>query len=244
MLAKGPAKKLVIYVNEDTRYHHRPLYEAILEFLLNRGVAGATATRALAGFGAHHTLHTPHIEVLSEHLPIRIEFIESAEKINELLPSLYDMVSDGLIEVQETTVVKAARKEKAQEERHPHSVKRGQARLMRIFLGEADQWHGEPLYDAIVKQLRLMEIGGATVYRGILGYGAKGHTHKQSFWHLSRDLPIVISAVDAPEKIAQAATTIEGMIEDGLIVVSEVEVVRVVHNHQLPEAPDAGHEAR
>ena len=239
MLSKGAAKKVTIYVNEDTQRHLAPLYETILSYLMHKGVSGATATRALAGFGGHGVLHTPKIEVLADHLPIRIEFIETAEKVEELLPTLYDMVSDGMIEVQDTTVVKAAMLEKRpSDSKQPHTRKAGTAKLMRIFIGEADRWHGEPLYDAIVKQLRMMDIAGATVYRGILGYGAKGHTHKQNFFHVSRDLPIMISVVESEEKLTQAAEAIENMIEDGLIVTSDVDIVRLVHS--LPEeAADA-----
>lgn len=240
MLTKGPAKKVTVYLNEDTQHHMMPLYEAILQFLLHKGVAGATASRALAGFGSHRQMHTPKIEVLREHLPIRVVFVETAERVDELLPTLYDMVSDGLIEVQDTTVVKIAAKEKKGEPKHPHEKKQGLAKLMRIFIGEADQWKGEPLYDAILKKLRMMDIAGATVYRGILGYGAKGHTHKESFWHLSRDLPVTISVVDSAEKLATAAAEIEEMIEDGLIVTSDVEIVRLIHSHHLAEASDAG----
>src|SRR5580692_11288990 len=112
MLSKGTAKKVTIYVNEDTQHHLTPLYESILAFLVNKGVSGATVTRALSGFGTHRVVHTPKIEALAEHLPVRLEFIESAEKVEELLPTLYEMVTDGLIEVQDTTVVKVARKEK------------------------------------------------------------------------------------------------------------------------------------
>lgn len=238
MLSKGAAKKVTIYLNEDTQRHLGPLYESILSFLMNKGVAGATATRALAGFGAHRELHTPKIEVLAEHLPIRIEFIETAEKVDEILPTLYDMVTDGLIEVQDTNVVKIAMKEKrAAAAAEPHTRKAGTAKLMRIFLGEADRWHGEPLYEAIVKQLRMMEIAGATVYRGILGYGAKGHTHKQSFFHVVRDMPIMISVVESEEKLTPAASMVEGMIQDGLIVISEVEIVRLANS--IPPEEDA-----
>jgi len=229
MLNKGAAKKVIIYVNEDTQYHFQPLYQAILTYLMNKGVAGATATRAMAGFGPHQVMHTTKIEILSEHLPIRIEFVDSAETIDALLPTLYDMVSDGLIEVQDTIVVKAAMKERAQlEAKRPHEKQQGKARMMRIFLGEADQWNGEPLYDAIVKQLRMMEISGATVYRGILGYGAKGHTHKQRFLHISRDLPVMITVVDSEEKLQQALEKIESLMTDGLIVTSDVDFIRLV----------------
>ncbi len=238
MLKKGPAKKVTIYVNEDTQYHLQSLYEAILTFLMHKGVAGATASRAMAGFGAHQVMHTPKIEVLAEHLPIRVEFVESAEKVDELLPALYDMVVDGLIEVQDTTVFKVATKENRPEPKHPHEEKRGQAKLMRIYMGEADQWKGESLYDAIVKRLRMMDISGATVYRGILGYGAKGHTHKERSFHLSKDRPIMIAVVDAPDKILAASEAVAVMIEDGLIVTSDVDVIRLVHSHPLTEASD------
>ena len=240
MLSKGTAKKVTIYVNEDTQEHFSALYERILTFLMHKGVAGATATRALAGFGAHRTLHTSKVEVLAEHLPIRIEFIEAAEKVDELLPTLYDMVTDGLIEVQDTTVVKVAMKEKRRlAPKQPHERKAGKAKLMRIFLGEADQQGGEPLYDAIVKRLRMLDIAGATVYRGILGYGAKGHTHKQNILHMSHDLPIMISVVETEEKLSQAAEALEEMLQDGLIVISDVDIVRLIHPHPLPEAANA-----
>jgi PII-like signaling protein len=240
MLAKGAAKKVTIYVNEDTQRHLNPLYESILSFLMHKGVAGATATRALAGFGGHGVLHTPKVEVLAEHLPIRIEFVETAAKVDELLPTLYDMVSDGMIEVQDTTVVKLAMKDKRTiEAKQPHARKAGSAKLMRIFMGEADRWHDEPLYDAIVKQLRMMDISGATVYRGILGYGAKGHTHKQSLFHVAQDMPIMISVVESEEKLKQAAEVIEQMLQDGLIVVSDVDIVRLIHSSPPEEAANA-----
>ena len=236
MLEKGAAKKVIIYVNEDAQHHLGPLYESILTFLLHKGVAGATATRALAGFGPHQVMHTTKIEVLTRHMPIRIEFIESAQKIDELLPTLYDMVTDGVIEVQDTEVIKAVRQEAAAEAKLPHAELKGKARMMRIYLGESDQWQGEPLYDAIVKKLRMMDVAGATVYRGILGYGVKGHTHKTGALHFSRDLPVMISVVDTEEKVNRAIDTVEGMMTDGLIVLSDVDVIRLVH-----APPDSAH---
>ena len=245
MLAKGTAKKVTIYLNEDTQHHLTPLYESILAFLLHKGVSGATVTRALSGFGAHRVIHTPKIEVLAEHLPVRLEFIESAQKVEELLPTLYEMVTDGLIEVQDTMIVKAAtREESAPGSRTPHERKSGKAKLMRIFIGEADLWNGELLYDAIVKRLRMLDISGATVYRGILGYGVKGHTHRQNRLHTNRDLPVMISVIETEDKLSQAAEAVEEMIQDGLIVVSDVDVVRLVHSHVLAEAPDANLPAR
>src|SRR2546422_796980 len=82
MLKKGPAKKVTIYVNEDARYHLTSLYEAVLQYLLHKGVSGATAMRAMAGFGPHRVMHTTKMETLTEHLPVRIEFVETAEVVD------------------------------------------------------------------------------------------------------------------------------------------------------------------
>jgi PII-like signaling protein len=238
MLQKGTAKKVTIFVNEDTQRHFNSLSDAILTFLLHKGVSGATATRAMAGFGAHRVMHTTKIEVLTEHLPIRIEFIESAEKVDELMPTLYEMVSDGIIEVQDTQVVKVANKERPAP-KGPHTEIRGAARLMRVYFGESDKWQGEPLHDAILKRLRLMDIAGATVYRGILGYGIKGHTHKSGRLPFSHDLPVMISVVDTDDKLAMAINEIESMMQDGIIVLSNVDVIRLVHSRPETESARA-----
>jgi len=98
---------------------------------------------------------------------------------------------------------------------------------------------GEPLYEAIVKRLRLMDIAGATVYRGILGYGVKGHTHKSGRLPFSHDLPVMISVVDSEEKLAQAINEIESTMQDGIIVLSDVDVIRLVHSRPAPEPTHA-----
>lgn len=239
MLQKGTAKKVTIFINEDAQHHLGSLCDAILTFLLHKGVSGATATRAMAGFGAHQTMHTAKIEALAEHLPIRIEFLETAPKVDELMPALYDMVTDGVIEVQDTQIVKVANKERPSPAKLPHTEMRGPARMMRIFLGESDKWNGEPLYEAIVQRLRLLEIAGATVYRGILGYGVKGHTHKSGRLPFSRDLPIMISVVDSQEKLASAIDDIEPMMQDALIVLSDVDVIRLVRSRPEVEPSHA-----
>jgi len=139
-------------------------------------------------------------------------------------------MSDGLIEVQDTSVVKVGKKEKKMDAKQQHTEKRGPAKMIRVFLGEADRWHGEPLYEAIVKRLRMMDVCGATVYRGILGYGAKGHTHKQHFLHLSHDLPVMISIVESADRADEIRNTVETMLTDGLIVISDVEMFRLVRS--------------
>src|SRR5579863_2510717 len=146
MLDKGPAKKVTIYTNEAAQYHMQALHDAILTFLMHKGVSGATATRAIAGFGSHQQLHSNKAEVLMMDLPVRVEFVETAAKVDEVLPTLYEMVSDGLIEVQDTTVVRNARKSPRPEPKLSHERQQGPAKLMRVYMGEDDKWNGEPLY--------------------------------------------------------------------------------------------------
>jgi PII-like signaling protein len=239
VLPKGPAKKVTIYVNEDTRYHSGPLWSAVFNFLQHKRVAGATVLRPVLGFGAHHYRHGFQMEATMEHMPIRIEFVDVEERVNEVLPTLYDMVQDGLIEVQDTTVVKDVMEEHEVHEQRYHSEIRGTAKMMRIFLGEADRWKNEPLYEALVKQLRTMDVAGATVYRGVLGYGLKGQTHKAHLLRLHDDLPMMISVVDKEEKIAAAIEAIAPMLLDALIVLSDAEIIRLIHSLPPGDPPPA-----
>jgi hypothetical protein len=100
---------VIVHLNEDTSSTHDFLYTEILSFLYNRGVAGASVIRPYAGFGSHHRLHTAGAgSVEGEHLPVRIEFLESPEKVASLLPELCELVTDGLVETHPTTIVKSA----------------------------------------------------------------------------------------------------------------------------------------
>jgi PII-like signaling protein len=145
------------------------------------------------------------------------------------------MVTDGLIEVQDTTIVKSVRKDGDKKAPVPAMSRQevaGPAKLVRIFSGESDKYNGEPLYEAVVKKLRMLDFSGATVYRGILGYGVKRHTHKAGRLHMSHDLPVIVSVVEKPERIDELIDAVSEMIQDGLIVISDVELHRMVS--QLP----------
>src|SRR5512142_540651 len=131
MLKQGHAKRVTICVGEDVHHRGEALYMAILNFLFYRGVAGATVTKGIAGFGADHKLHTNRIVRLAENLPIRIEFVEAPEKLDALLPTLYELVGPGIIDVQDTTVIKPPSDQPAPD--LPQVSLRGRAKLMRIY---------------------------------------------------------------------------------------------------------------
>lgn len=232
MLPKGNAKKVTIYLNQDTRSYLQPLWSEILGFLRHKHAAGATLFRAEVGFGTHQQFNDPRSEYVSEHSAVRIEFVDTPEKVDELLPTLYQMVTDGLITTQDVSVVKSIAsdaKAKSSVPELPKKVLATNAKIVRIYLGESDRCHDEPLYEAIVKKLRMMDFSGATVYRGILGYGANGHTHKGGLFGFSRDLPIMISVIEKPERIDDLVRVVTEMMQDGVIVTSDVELHQIVH---------------
>ncbi|HTY85583.1 MAG TPA: DUF190 domain-containing protein [Silvibacterium sp.] len=104
----------------------------------------------------------------------------------------------------------------------------GKAKMLRIHFGEDDRWNDKPLYEAIVMKCRELDIAGATVFRGIEGYGASTLIHKH---HLLRssDRPIMVSVIDTEEKIKTLIPSLDAMVDEGLIAMSEVEVIRYVH---------------
>jgi hypothetical protein len=109
VLVPGPAKKITIHLNEDTSSRTDYLSHEVLALLLRQGVAGATVLRPEAGFGVHHRVHTQEGGIdTNQHMPLRIEFIDTEQNINALLPLLRELVTDGLIEAQDTMVLLAA----------------------------------------------------------------------------------------------------------------------------------------
>jgi hypothetical protein len=115
MLPRGVAHKVTVYLNQDTRARVEPLWSTILNFLRSRHVAGATLFWGDMGFGSHGEFHNPASEYAGEHRPVRIEFIETPARVKELMPTVEEMVTDGLITVQEVTVIKSASKDRKQD---------------------------------------------------------------------------------------------------------------------------------
>ena len=105
----------------------------------------------------------------------------------------------------------------------------GQAKMLRIYFGENDKWHDKPLYRAIVEKCRELDIAGATVFRGVEGYGASTLIRRAHLLSLSSDAPIMVSVIDTEEKIAQLIPFLDQVVDQGLIAISPVEVIKYVH---------------
>jgi PII-like signaling protein len=228
MLAKGKAKKLTVYVTESDTRHGRPVFQIIVELAHKHGLAGATVTRGLMGYGASGTMHLAHPDLVSK-LPVRVEIIDSAEAIDRILPDVHDLVDEGLVELADVEVVKyKARKPPEPSTSEPHFKLEGKAKMMRIHIGANDQWQGQPLHEALVKRFHLLDLAGATVYRGIAGYGASGRVHRHTLLHHADD-PITVVVVDTAEKLQAAMPSIDEMVGSGMVVLSDVDVVFYRH---------------
>ena len=102
--------------------------------------------------------------------------------------------------------------------------------LLRIFIGESDKWHGQPLYEAIVLKARELHLAGATVLRGPMGFGAHSRMHTTRLLELSTDLPILVEIVDSAEKLRELLPFLDEAVLEGLITIEEVRVLKYRHN--------------
>jgi PII-like signaling protein len=101
----------------------------------------------------------------------------------------------------------------------------GEGKLLRVFVGESDRWHGKPLYQAIVERAREEGLAGATVLRGIEGFGADSRLHTARLLRLSEDLPVVIEIVDSAEQIERILPVLDEMVGEGMVTVERVDVI-------------------
>jgi len=239
VLTTGPAKKVTVYVIDGQTYHGAACYAAILDYLFFRGISDATVTRGIAGFGTDHKMHTSRLVDLSDQMPIKIEFIESPDRVQEVLPKLAEIACHGLIEVHDTTVIRPVPPGEKRAPDVPAVKLQSKAKMMRILIGEHDKWNDKPLYQALVQALQANDTAGVTVYRGILGYGANRRIHKDSTLNLSHDAPILLTVVDAEDKLRAFLPVLDRMVQQGLVVLSDVDVIKYSHAQLFPEAQEA-----
>jgi PII-like signaling protein len=99
------------------------------------------------------------------------------------------------------------------------------AKLLRLHFGESDRYNGKPLYEAIVTRCKELKIAGATVFRGLEGYGETAEIHRHHL--IKKDQPIVVTIVDTPENVGRLIPEVEGMMDTGMIATSDVEYIRI-----------------
>lgn len=105
-----------------------------------------------------------------------------------------------------------------------------EGKLLRIFIGEDDTFHGKPLFEAIVLKARELNLAGATVLRGIMGYGANSRLHTSKILRLSEDMPVIIEIVDTEDKISEILPFLDEHVTEGLITMEKIQIIRYIHN--------------
>jgi PII-like signaling protein len=141
-----------------------------------------------------------------------------------------------MIELQETTIAKPPQASSQPKPTALQHVKiEGKAKLMRIYIGESDRWQDKPLHEALVTAMRAHDLAGVTVYRGISGYGAHRRVHKEKPFHLSHDQTIMLTVVDTEQKLQAFLPIVDQMVQEGLVVLSEVDIIKYAHRTETGE---------
>ena len=161
-----------ILIGEHDKWNDRPLYEALVQALRANDIAGVTVYRGILGYGANRRIHKDSALNLSHDAPILLTVVDSETKLRAFFPvwtrwSSRDWWHSRMLTLSSIPMLNLCRDAGGGEMKLE-----GKAKMLRIHFGEDDQWHGRPLYQAIVERCRELDIAGATVYRGIEGYGA------------------------------------------------------------------------
>jgi len=228
------------------RHGSSPLYEWIVETAHHEGLQGATVLKGFFGLRPEGSLLEEHTWSISQELPVIVEVVEEAARIEALLAKVEPVFREGVITLERAHVVLHRPGPQA---RRPASVRNIIASvtastaagvrtmkvpengvLLRIFIGESDREPGRdrPLYEAIVRKAREAHLAGATVLRGPMGFGRHSRVHTAKLLELSTDLPVVIEIVDAEDKVDAFLPTVDELVTEGLVTLEAVRIVRYV----------------
>jgi hypothetical protein len=243
----GEQVLLRVYLQSADRPPHAPTYERIVKAARQEGLAGATVLKGIMGLGSRGLIPAAGWS-LSEHVPVIVEFVDAGDRIDAFLGLLEQHLINGLATLERANVM--IYRQRAQDPTGalhlaealwplstlPRLQPRTRMRinedgiLLRIFIGESDQFAGRPLYEAIVQKVRELGLAGATVLRGSEGFGANSVVHKAKLLEMSTDLPIVIEIVDVKEKVQLILPHLEQMVEEGMITMEYVTILMYRHN--------------
>ncbi len=240
---------LRIYVNASNRWKGKPLYQRIVETARALQLAGASVFSVDLSYGSHHRIHDLSSDYEFYDLPVVVELADAFERVEELMLRLDEMISEGMITLEPVRVIRYAhhqnrpdeirgsRSESPRFEGSPQGMTssegteatmsiEGEAQRLTIYLGSSDTWHGRNLAVEIVEQCRTLGLAGATLYRGIMGFGKHSRIHRAHVLGLSSDLPERIEIVDRPDMIARILPVLDEMVDGGLVLLEEVRVLR------------------
>ena len=253
----GERVLLRIYLRTADRAPYTPTNERIVKAARAKGLLGATVIKGILGFGSHGTSRAKLL-AMTEHVPVIVEIVDSAERIQAFLADgLPQVIRGGLVTLERASVMMYRHRDGGEQRAisiaSPQKplvtaaqVKAGvnmtineDGVLLRVFIGESDRHAGRPLYEAIVQKARELGLAGATVLRGVEGFGANSVVHKAALLEMSTDLPIVIEIVDRREKIELLLPHVQTMVSEGMITMEYVAIV--AYRHDPNDAPQSSH---
>jgi PII-like signaling protein len=244
---------LRFYLRTADRAPFAPTYERIVKAARHEGLAGATVLKGIMGYGSHgqieHSAWT-----LSEHLPAIVEIIDTGERLIQFINgALEAQLHNALATLERAAVMRYTHRASVPSPRlqisemlkplstlpriepRDHMTISTDGVLLRVFIGESDRHEHRPLYEAILRRARELGLSGATVLRGVEGFGANSVVHRASLLEMSTDLPIVIEIVDTEEKIKRLLPDLEQMVNEGMITMEYV--VILMYRHTGSKAP-------
>jgi len=225
------------------RHGMSPLYEWIVQVARHEGLQGATVLKGFYGLRPDGSILAETHWAVSQELPVVVEVIDEASRIESFLRAVEPYFSEGTITLERARVlmyragdregalpparVIATQHHSAAKEVHTMRLPE-EGVLLRIFIGESDREKGRdrPLFEAIVRRAREAHLAGATVLRGPLGFGRHSRVHTAKLLELSTDLPIVIEIVDSEEKINAFLPVVDDMVTEGLVTIEAVRVLK------------------
>ncbi len=239
MHSDQPHILLRLHLRNADRAPHTPTHERIIRQARRDGLAGATVINGLSGYGGHGAIPSSHWSLLKQ-VPVIVEIIDTSQRLATWIDGpLRGLIVGGLMTLEPVQVLVGPPAPAGDEqppanplssliqslkERPDMSINENGV-LLRIFIGESDQFESRPLYEAIVQKARAAGLAGATVLRGEAGFGANSVVHKAKLLELSSDLPIVIEMVDLEEKIRAVLPQLRDMVREGMITLETVAIV-------------------
>jgi uncharacterized protein len=221
---EGPAERLRIILGQADQHRHHPVFVEIIQRARSTGMAGATAISGVVGYGASSRVHRQHTWPLSADTPVVVVIVDQPERIDQFAAGLDELIVGGLVGRGPVEILGRPPGPTELEEREGHMRREGTGKRLTIYCGEADRYRHHSLAEAVVELAREEGIAGATVLRGIEGFGASSRLHTSRILSMSDDLPMVIEMVDRDDRIVAILPRIEQMIGTGLVTLEDLQV--------------------
>jgi PII-like signaling protein len=215
--------KLTVYVGRHERANGKPAYEAVVDLLHRRGVAGATVLLGVDGT-AHGVRRRARFIGANAQVPLMVIAVGDGERIAGVLPELEQLATQPLVTLERARVCKRDGRRLAEPEHLPDADAAGLGvwQKLMVYAGEQARHDGHPLHGQLIRALRQAGAAGATSLRGVWGYSGDHVPHGDSFWQLRRRVPIVTVIVDTPERTRQWFELVDGLTDQTGLVTSEM----------------------